>query len=117
MPSCHHRRVSELDEQAPMIEVQAAWPELAANAPVPVNQFALVAGTPLRSGDSDGLAILMVGHVAQPLLSGVDAARRFWQAHGNALAVEVQGAFLLSDRRLEELYEVIGRHLGKGPVQ
>lgn len=100
-----------------MIVVQSAWPVLAANEPIAVNQFALVPGTPLQSGEPDGLSVLMLGHVAQPLLSSVDQAELFWEAHGHSLAVQVRGSFMMSTRRLEELYDVIGRHLGKGSAQ
>lgn len=58
---------------------------------------------------------MYLGHVAPPpWLTPEEAAERGKEL-GSKFPVEPQGSFIMSRRRAEELWEALGKHLGKLP--
>jgi hypothetical protein len=56
---------------------------------------------------------MYLGHVAPPPWFSQKQAEEHAEAMHNKFPVQPQGAFLLSRRRAEELWEALGKHLGK----
>src|SRR5690349_5428703 len=98
------------EELAAALAVDVRWPDdIGANAEA-VNQVVI-------SWDQDvtDMLYLYLGHVAPPpWLSADIAADRLAQV-GNRLEVTPKGAFVLSRTRAEEIWTVLGQHLGKLP--
>jgi hypothetical protein len=94
------------------VQVDFAWPAGAAQGAKVVNQFLLADGAPTGTGGPDGV-YLLVGHLAPPIWRSPEEARKILNENGGRLRIEQHGTFHLSRARLEELYDVVGRHLGK----
>jgi hypothetical protein len=92
--------------------VELRWPDDVGADAQAVNQV-------LVSWDQEITDILYVylGHVAPPpWLTGEIAQERLAEI-GNQMKVTPKGAFVLSRSRAEELWSVLGRHLGKLPPE
>ncbi|MFV9634858.1 hypothetical protein [Mycobacterium neumannii] len=87
-----------------------AWPlDAAAHAQV-VNQ-AICAWD---QGNREGVMYLTLGHVPPPLWLRQEEARQF-AAENDSIEVQPRGSFAMSRAAAEELWEILGRHLGKLP--
>jgi hypothetical protein len=92
------------------IELKVLWPEtLAAEAQV-VNQALFVCDQ-----ESQDVVYFVLGHVAPPLWLTPDAARERLGRVGNEIHVQPRGSFLMSRKRAEDMWEALGKHLGKLP--
>jgi hypothetical protein len=101
-------RPSSDDPQATRVEL--VWPENVGADAQAVNQVVV-------SWDQNvqDVLYLYLGHVSPlPWLSSEFAEERL-QELGNKLPVTPKGSFILSRTRAEELWTVLGRHLGKLP--
>ncbi|MCV7385379.1 hypothetical protein [Mycolicibacter longobardus] len=91
-------------------QVPLAWPVDLASQAVPVNQV-------LFAWDQENRDVVyaMFGHLGPPLWLTPEVARQHAAEFGEALAVQPRGSFILSRSRAEEIWTVLGRHLGKIP--
>ncbi|HZE16813.1 MAG TPA: hypothetical protein VE197_14530 [Mycobacterium sp.] len=58
---------------------------------------------------------MYLGHVAPPPWSSPEDAQESLATTGNKIYISPRGSFILSRTRAEELWEALGRHLGKLP--
>ena len=94
-----------------MVEnVQVRWPDdIGANAEA-VNQVLFSYDQTLTD-----VIYMYLGHIAPPPWSSPEVAQERLAAAGNSLDITPKGSFVLSRTRAEELWEALGRHLGKSP--
>lgn len=92
---------------------QTRWPEgLTENAQV-INQFAMVNdNTPGEPG-----MYLLLGHIGAPVWTTPDHARQIAEETSGILGIAPRGSFFLSRFRAEELWGMLGKHLGKLPAE
>jgi hypothetical protein len=89
-------------------QIPLAWPIDLASQAQPVNQA-------LFAWDQDNREVvyMMFGHVGPPIWLTPDAAKQHATQFGETLAVQPRGSFIMSRYRAEEVWNALGRHLGK----
>lgn len=87
---------------------ELVWPDDVGADAEAVNQFVVAWDQDLRD-----VLYLYFGHVAPPPWLSAEIATERIQALGNQIAVQPKGSFMLSRTRAEQLWSVLGRHLGK----
>ena len=92
------------------LKLQLAWPNNLGAQAQPVNQVVFT-----WDQNYHDMLYMYLGHVAQPLWLTDDVARQRAAEVGNTLAVEPKGVFVMGRARAEELWEALGKHLGKSP--
>lgn len=94
-----------------MVEnVQVRWPDdIGANAEA-VNQVVFAFDQLISD-----VIYMYLGHVGPPPWVSPEVAQERLAATGNTITIEPKGSFVLSRTRAEELWEALGKHLGKLP--
>jgi hypothetical protein len=90
--------------------VQVRWPDdIGANAEA-VNQVVFSYDQLIPD-----VVYMYLGHIAPPPWVSPEVAAERLTAVGGTLPITAKGAFALSRTRAEELWEALGKHLGKLP--
>ncbi|OZE80777.1 hypothetical protein CH304_16225 [Rhodococcus sp. 15-649-1-2] len=93
-------------------QVQTVWPaDLAAQAQV-VNQCLFAWDEANRD-----VVYMLFGHVAPPLFLTPETAHQYLEQNGAQIPIQPRGSFIVSRSRAEEIWEALGRHLGKNVVE
>lgn len=94
------------------IQLQAIWPEdLAAQAQI-VNQCVFT-----FDQDYPDVVYMLLGHAASPLWLSPEVAAERVQQFGTSIAIQPRGSFVIGRKRAEEIWQALGRHLGKLPSE
>jgi hypothetical protein len=104
--------MTAVGESAPEgFQIPLAWPVDLASQAQPVNQA-------LFAWDQDNHDVLyaMFGHVGPPLWLSPEQLQQFAESF-QALAVQPRGSFVISRTKAEEIWDALGRHLGKLPSE
>lgn len=90
--------------------VQVRWPDDTGTDSVAVNQV-------LFSFDQaiTDVVYMYVGHVAPPPWPSSEIAHERLAANSNTLQIVPKGSFVMSRTNAEDLWQALGRHLGKLP--
>lgn len=99
--------VSEIGEDS--VQLTPLWPVDAGSQAQVVNQAVCA----WDQGNQE-IMYLMLGHVPPPLWLRLEDARRF-AAENDTISVQLRGSFIMSRRAAEEIWDILGRHLGKLP--
>jgi hypothetical protein len=91
------------------VKIELVWPEDIGADAQPVNQVVVSFDQAVEE-----VVYLYLGHVSPPPWVSGDIGKRI-QELGYKLPVTPKGSFILSRTRAEELWTVLGRHLGKLP--
>ncbi|WP_395705256.1 hypothetical protein [Rhodococcus ruber] len=95
------------------IQMQAVWPEGVSEQAQVVNQFALLNdNTPGEPG-----VYLLVGHLGAPIWLTPEIARQRAAEANYVLPIAPRGAYFMTRQRAEELWSILGKHLGKDITQ
>lgn len=92
-------------------QLQPRWPLDAASQAQVVNQFICAWG----QGNHE-VMYLVLGHVPPPLWLS-PAALEEWAAENDTIDVQPRGSFHMSKAAAEELWNILGKHLGKLPSE
>ncbi len=91
-------------------DVQVRWPDdIGANA-LPVNQVVFSYDQLIPD-----VVYMYLGHIAPPPWLTPEVAAERLDLVGGSLPIAAQGSFILSRTRAEELWEALGKHIGKLP--
>lgn len=101
------RANAPLNEQ---VNIELEWPPNATqDAEVVTHAAILLDAEPTRQG-----MYLLLGHLGPPTWSSPTEARRQLEDCGGKLPVALRGSFFMTRARAEDLWKVLGAHLGKG---
>jgi hypothetical protein len=99
--------VSETGEDS--VQLTPRWPLDAASQAQIVNQVVCA----WDQGNRDTM-YLVLGHIPPPLWLRQEDAMKF-AAENDAIDVQPRGSFVMSRHAAEEIWDILGRHLGKLP--
>lgn len=99
--------VSETREDS--VQLTPKWPSDAASQAQVVNQVVCA----WDQGNQD-IMYLVLGHIPPPLWLRLDDAVKF-AAENDTIEVQPRGSFVMSRCAAEEIWDILGRHLGKLP--
>ncbi len=89
------------------IQLQPKWPLDAASQAQAVNQVVCA----WDQGGHD-VMYLVLGHVPPPLWLTPGAAEE-WASQNDSIDVQPRGSFIMSQKTAEDMWNILGRHLGK----
>lgn len=111
----HDPSVEGLRAHDPAVDgfpVTPVWPEDYAGQAQPVNQVVFAQPIPLGDGGLDDGVYMLLGHLAPPIWLDPVAVTDGVQRTQGRFEIEPRGSFYLSRARAEEIWRVLGRHLG-----
>ncbi|WP_137149462.1 hypothetical protein [Mycolicibacterium sp. CR10] len=99
-----------VDDSAENVETR--WPDYVGANAVAVNQVLFAWDQTIQD-----MLYMYLGHIAPPPWLSVEVGQERIAELGYKLDILPKGAFVLSRTRAEELWTVLGRHLGKLPPE
>ncbi|WP_156765939.1 hypothetical protein [Mycobacterium sp. E342] len=102
---------SEAPSGEPIAEnVELRWPDDMGTEAAVVNQVLFAWDQQLQDA-----VYMYLGHVAPPPWLTPESAQEGLARMGNTIVIAPRGSFVLNRSRAEELWDALGRHLGKLP--